>query len=1849
MINGTIADINFLKFYTESGVEIYTEKQYVITWEFKEDNTKYRKLPKGFIMADIKPSVVNPDIYVIDSATVQIGFEQNPEIFISQNEDNLQLTYMDVLDALWYNYKLENNVINKYNNTIVITINLDNSNNEAQKIQFEIPATKFFSTDFYSISKYIINGDNDDEYEDTNEYQRICIITEVDPYIDEQGVPYIWKVLAGIPYTVKDEKAVYVNPKNNELIRNQSYIFNMQTCPDTLKCGHEKELTADNIYADSDGHVVFNKEDWQEDEYNYLCCLTSSLALYFPFVRYQGQLKQEKTSTDFWASNTLIVLEETSSFDENGDEHINYEHPALNAEETNWELVFQTPEAGELRILRSFDDIELTPVLQQNDSLAVQNTVDESGAAIPITLCIGVKSQTEGVYQNFLGLYLSMADTQRYFFLGVISVKTEIVGEDERYRTLMENFGIPDPSKYPTLFAEQDYEEMLCDWAFINKKCKELMLIYQDIFPYAGTYKGLINILKFLGYDDILIKEWYNITDKNGTEKNVAFDSIDLINNKLHTLLQNVEVDYTNNQQYKKLNMISMIYHINEMIDKDRIDDQYVSHIKYDKDNNPVIARIQTYSDYMPLFDIPLTQPIYTYRNDEILSKLQSVKQWLEHYIIGVNTHITDITAEGIYFIPYKTELYNTYTGINDFSTYDYVTPKLINATSFKKSSSDITCSLSEFDNITFGDYEHTTWNMFEKTNITLNPSDYNIGKLLSGLPEKDKDTDKFKYSYTDINPDIKSLSISNTFGTPIYGDEYTFELKVIPPSASLCDYTSGDNQIIVSDNKIDFLNKEQHTVEFNSLPIIYMEDAYIRHINGDWENNIAYSINEFYHNTLQSVREELTEERKAELMSDFTSMYHVQPVDNITSGYDSYKHIVLLPDKNASLVYTADNKWRIPLFIFKNFKFGFYNKDDKDMVYYDIPKNVPFILDIISGRMSFSNKGDNKSAELHFLWSIETKTQKGCELIYTYKFPMQSVITTNNLISNIPANTKDKLKYQISNVLKEIIDNEICKDLNTDSYNKFVTDTCNLYKENCSDDGIGELFSQAFLFKETKRINPNASVYVQNEIGRYDLKEDNKYYVIEDESGNKTFETGYYNDPDVSKHWYDFLFRRKKAEIEDKFYDLIDDIYSKLLNNNTEITDTVHHIGNYRIYAKVYDRFNNIYMSEGAHQASIKAPVPTFNMIINQEYSQNDKEFCSRNTPGELLSNETLTELKENNSDIIKYHTNWPIYRINYNYQTPDELFWWNYSYAYDTPKQGNFMWFRNTLFKVGLINDNNLYLYDKNISERIFSKTNCKDVIAYIYNEKTHEIIYTDKFESGSFKLNIVNSNILSDNLSRDYMKVNLKKRALTSEYVKYEYQIEIDNDSLSLILPYKDKINSGEYGLYLVPDVSYKFNSFDNISTYIVNDYTYNQANISIPDVGIKMFDEQDVIKLTYDCKIYDKFTIEIPYNGSGAEAEHEYLMAAGYDFANPCLYILHKNGKFDEIEIDWHNDIQTYKNYIKVHPELFEDVDKIIFFQQYTEDFKLYAFLLNNKKPDISDIQSLLKYDYKNAKENNINDSDLIYSISSNLVFEDNDIVRIIFADTKGDYINHLHNEVSYRVTKAIKNTAYSHSTGYYVYYTYILNMVADTYLIEQYENNPLYDFSVTLSYPYKNFVQYIASVKKDTVDELTKTGSNDYTLIRSTGYIDTDKLFLNSYLDENFQGISYEYHPKNIQDTFVINDDNIFLKNNTDAYRYNDIPVTINYGQMLWLTPEQNDYLENIQETEWSMYTDVFDPDEVFNYAEESTSKECLFKIRNNIFCIKPKTIGSHAINMSLWDKYGNKIQKQLNGALYIRK
>jgi len=62
--------------------------------------------------------------------------------------------------------------------------------------------------------------------------------------------------------------------------------------------------------------------------------------------------------------------------------------------------------------------------------------------------------------------------------MGVITFKTDVIGEDERFRTLLGNFGVPDPIKYHNIFAESDYGDEGINYNLVNEKSKELMLTY---------------------------------------------------------------------------------------------------------------------------------------------------------------------------------------------------------------------------------------------------------------------------------------------------------------------------------------------------------------------------------------------------------------------------------------------------------------------------------------------------------------------------------------------------------------------------------------------------------------------------------------------------------------------------------------------------------------------------------------------------------------------------------------------------------------------------------------------------------------------------------------------------------------------------------------------------------------------------------------------------------------------------------------------------------------------------------------------------------------------------------------------------------------------------------------------------------------------------------------------------------------------------------------------------------------------------------------------------------------------------------------------------------------------------
>lgn len=91
-----------------------------------------------------------------------------------------------------------------------------------------------------------------------------------------------------------------------------------------------------------------------------------------------------------------------------------------------------------------------------------------------------------------------------------------------------------------------------------------------------------------------------------------------------------------------------MIYHLNEISD----DVEYIktTFARYDNITKSIINASSNLKYHTFISEVPLTKPIFTYRNIETLAKLFAVKQWLEQHIIGVGAYIADITGEGIYF-----------------------------------------------------------------------------------------------------------------------------------------------------------------------------------------------------------------------------------------------------------------------------------------------------------------------------------------------------------------------------------------------------------------------------------------------------------------------------------------------------------------------------------------------------------------------------------------------------------------------------------------------------------------------------------------------------------------------------------------------------------------------------------------------------------------------------------------------------------------------------------------------------------------------------------------------------------------------------------------------------------------------------------------------------------------------------------------------------------------------------------------------------------------------------------------------------------------------------------------------
>ena len=229
--------------------------------------------------------------------------------------------------------------------------------------------------------------------------------------------------------------------------------------------------------------------------------------------------------------------------------------------------------------------------------------------------------------------------------IAVLNLYAETEGEDERFKQLLENFGKKLDHDQEYIFNDSDIDEDLPDYVLLNKKRKELLLEGDNIYPYIGSYKGLINIINYFGYTNLTIKEYFLNVDMTSINYDkylhVPIPGSNVSRNEIQTVWEILPSNI-----YKKTSLFGLFYNIN------------------------------TLSGTSDEYGIPNVIDVSQFSPEEVLIKLYGLKELLKSQFLPINAKIYDITGEGIYFKRIRIDVWsntvNTFVinigGVPDFS-----------------------------------------------------------------------------------------------------------------------------------------------------------------------------------------------------------------------------------------------------------------------------------------------------------------------------------------------------------------------------------------------------------------------------------------------------------------------------------------------------------------------------------------------------------------------------------------------------------------------------------------------------------------------------------------------------------------------------------------------------------------------------------------------------------------------------------------------------------------------------------------------------------------------------------------------------------------------------------------------------------------------------------------------------------------------------------------------------------------------------------------------------------------------------------------------------------------------------
>lgn len=239
----------------------------------------------------------------------------------------------------------------------------------------------------------------------------------------------------------------------------------------------------------------------------------------------------------------------------------------------------------------------------------------------------------------------------------------EIEGEDERLEVLLQNLGRSLTPSENLVFRDHDPSEPFPDYRELNVKRKELLVAGEDIFPYIGSYKGLINALRFFGYQDLRIKEyWLNIDFKtntssgNAVEENQKYlDSVKRIPYSNSFLIDEI-INNPNSGKYRMVQTYGPDAEGVYRLDVSGEDTLVPSGVFKKTALFGLYYDLNKVTNEVNEFGYPVVEDAFLFSQEEVLIKLFSLKQILKNKYLPVNARIIDITGEGIYFNVYNTK-----------------------------------------------------------------------------------------------------------------------------------------------------------------------------------------------------------------------------------------------------------------------------------------------------------------------------------------------------------------------------------------------------------------------------------------------------------------------------------------------------------------------------------------------------------------------------------------------------------------------------------------------------------------------------------------------------------------------------------------------------------------------------------------------------------------------------------------------------------------------------------------------------------------------------------------------------------------------------------------------------------------------------------------------------------------------------------------------------------------------------------------------------------------------------------------------------------------------------------------